>query len=99
MRICNADGGGVEAGGNATRCVGTLIGRPAVIETLGGMLRVTPADGGAEVTLGEPAFDWERIPLAMSMDRRDMPFAWDELEHGAGVNVGTQNIVDRKIVL
>src|SRR3546814_15775378 len=71
MRIFNADGGEVEACGNATRCVATLIGQPAVIETLGGMLRVTPADGGAEVTLGEPVFDWERIPLAMPMDTRD----------------------------
>src|SRR3546814_476411 len=75
------------------RCVATLIGKPAAIETLGGMLRVTPADGGAEVTLGEPAFEWERIPLAMPMDTRDMPVAWDELEHGAAVNVGNPHIV------
>src|SRR3546814_630853 len=93
MRIFNADGGEVEACGNATRCVATLIGKPAAIETLGGMLRVTPADGGAEVTLGEPAFEWERIPLAMPMDTRDMPVAWDELEHGAAVNVGNPHIV------
>ena len=93
MRIFNADGGEVEACGNATRCVATLIGQPAVIETLGGMLRVTPADGGAEVVLGEPVFDWEHIPLAMPMDTRDMPVAWDELEHGAAVNVGNPHIV------
>ena len=93
MRIFNADGGEVEACGNATRCVATLIGKPAVIETLGGMLRVTPADGGAEVTLGEPEFDWEHIPLAMPMDTRDMPVAWDELEHGAAVNVGNPHII------
>src|SRR3546814_9513695 len=30
MRIFNADGGEVEACGNAPRCVATLIGRPAV---------------------------------------------------------------------
>src|SRR3546814_860555 len=53
----------------------------------------TPTDGGAEVTLGEPAFEWERIPLAMPMDTRDMPVAWDELEHGAAVNVGNPHIV------
>ena len=82
MRIFNADGSEVEACGKATRCVAKLIGKPAVIETVGGMLRVTPADGGAEVVLGEPVFDWEHIPLAMPMDTRDMPVAWDELEHG-----------------
>src|SRR3546814_16608181 len=84
MRIFNADGGEVEACGNATRCVATLIGKPAAIETLGGMLRVTPADGGAEVTLGEPAFEWERIPLAMPMDTSDMHVAWAELAHEIG---------------
>ena len=93
MRIFNADGSEVGACGNATRCVATLLGEPSVIETLGGMLRVTPADGGAEVVLGEPVFDWEHIPLAMPMDTRDMPVAWDELEHGAAVNVGNPHIV------
>ena len=57
------------------------------------MLRVTPADGGAEVVLGEPAFDWQAIPLAMPMDTRDMPVAWDELEHGAAVSVGNPHII------
>src|SRR3546814_17735407 len=54
MRIFNADGGEVEACGNATRCVATLIGQPAVIETLGGMLRVTrPTASSAEQSVGE----------------------------------------------
>src|SRR3546814_9075864 len=78
MRIFNADGGEVEACGNATRCVATLIGKPAAIETLGGMLRVTPADGGAEVTLGEPAFECDRIPRAMPMDTRDKAVARED---------------------
>lgn len=93
MRIFNADGGEVEACGNATRCVATLLGQPATIETLGGHLKVTPSDGGAEVTLGEPEFAWELIPLAMPMDTRDMPVAWGELEHGAAVNVGNPHVI------
>src|SRR3546814_19057220 len=51
------------------------------------------AEGGAEGRLVEPAFEWEHIPLAMPMDTRDMPVAWDELEHGATVNVGNPHIV------
>lgn len=93
MRIFNADGSEVEACGNATRCVATLLGKPATIETLGGHLKVAPGEGGAEVILGEPMFDWEHIPLAMPMDTRDMPVAWGELEHGATVNVGNPHVV------
>src|SRR3546814_8966579 len=29
----------------------------------------------------------------MPMDTRDMPVAWDELEHGAAVNVGNPHLV------
>src|SRR5579872_1611268 len=38
MRIFNADGGEVEACGNATRAVGMLEGQARRIETLGGIL-------------------------------------------------------------
>jgi diaminopimelate epimerase len=93
MRIFNADGGEVEACGNATRCIATLLSGPATIETLGGILHTTPGDSGATVTLVPPAFDWELIPLAMPMDTRDMPVSWDELERPAAVNVGNPHVV------
>lgn len=93
MRIFNADGGEVEACGNATRCVATLLDRPARIETLGGVLSVSPHDGGAAVELAEPLFDWEHVPLAMPMDTSDMPVAWDMLERPMAVNVGNPHVV------
>ena len=93
MRIFNADGGEVEACGNATRCVATLFGGPATIETLGGMLHVSASDGLAEVELAEPLFDWEHIPLAMPMDSSDMPVGWGALERPAAVNVGNPHVV------
>ena len=45
MRIFNHDGGEVEACGNASRAVGLLLGQPAQIETLGGLIAVDPAAG------------------------------------------------------
>jgi diaminopimelate epimerase len=93
MRIFNSDGGEVEACGNATRCIALLMEGPAEIETVAGILHVEPAAASATVTLGRPEFDWERIPLAMPMDTRDMPVAWEDLARPTAVNVGNPHAI------
>jgi len=93
MRIFNADGSEVEACGNATRAVGLLHGGPARIETLGGLVQASPADGGIAVDMGEPRFDWNAIPLAYAMDTLAMPVGWEELEGPVAVNVGNPHAV------
>ena len=93
MRIFNADGGEVEACGNATRAVGLLHGKPARIETLGGILQSSPADWGVAVDMGEPRFEWQAIPLAYALDTLRMPVGWDELEAPVAVNVGNPHVV------
>jgi diaminopimelate epimerase len=93
MRIFNADGGEVEACGNATRCVVSLLGGAARIETLGGLLGGRSDGGLVSVEMGEPRFDWEAIPLAYGMDTQAMPVAWEELASPAAVNVGNPHAV------
>jgi diaminopimelate epimerase len=93
MRIFNADGGEVEACGNATRCIALLMGGPARIETNGGMLSTVPGDAAATVTLEPPVFDWDRIPLAMVMDTADMPVGWEDLERPMAANVGNPHVI------
>lgn len=93
MRIFNADGGEVEACGNASRCVALLLEKPARIETIGGILDTIPQGALATVTLKPPAFDWELIPLAMPMDTYDMPVGWDVLERPMAVNVGNPHAI------
>ncbi|SLK08649.1 diaminopimelate epimerase [Novosphingobium mathurense] len=93
MRIFNADGSEVEACGNATRAVGLLHGRPARIETLGGLLHASPSDNGISVEMGKPRFDWDRIPLAYAMDTHSMPVGWDELTDPIAVNVGNPHVI------
>lgn len=70
MRIINADGLEVDACGNATRCVGWLVGaelsRPGVtIETNAGLL-TAQIMGQDQVTvdMGVPKFGWQDIPLS-----------------------------------
>jgi diaminopimelate epimerase len=93
MRIFNADGGEVEACGNASRAVALLHGSPARIETAGGILTARPEHGGAAVDMGEPRFEWDAIPLAYAMDTAALPVGWDELEQPAAVNVGNPHAV------
>lgn len=92
MRIWNADGGEVESCGNATRCVVQLTGANT-IDTEGGLLTGGLLGDQVEVSLGEPRFDWEDIPLAYPMDTAALPMAWDELEHPFAVNVGNPHVV------
>lgn len=93
MRIFNADGGEVEACGNATRAVGVLHGKPATIDTLGGLLTATPVDAGIAVEFDPPKFEWDRIPLAYAMDTLAMPVGWEDLESPSAVNVGNPHVV------
>jgi diaminopimelate epimerase len=94
MRIYNADGAEVEACGNATRCVGSLLfaetGRAdADILTVAGLLRAAPADGGrVSVDMGVPRLGWQEIPLAREMDTAHLDLALGPVSDPVGTNVG-----------
>jgi diaminopimelate epimerase len=92
MRIWNQDGGEVESCGNATRCVIQLTGAKTV-ETDGGVLSGHNLGAEVEVTLPQPSFDWDRIPLAYAMNTSPLPMAWDELANPIAVNVGNPHLV------
>jgi diaminopimelate epimerase len=93
MRIFNADGGEVEACGNATRAVAMLTGGTSTIETQGGILTGEALQGGARVQLEPPRFDWDHIPLAYPMDTAAMPVGWEALERAVAVNVGNPHVI------
>jgi diaminopimelate epimerase len=92
MRIWNSDGGEVESCGNATRCVVQLTGAKR-IETDGGLLNGESLGGEVEVSIREPRFAWDEIPLAYPMDTGALPLAWAELQHPMAINVGNPHLV------
>ena len=92
MRIWNGDGGEVESCGNATRCVVALTGA-ASIETSGGLLEGAAIDDEVEVTIGEPRFAWDDIPLAYAIDTAALPMAWESLEGPMALSVGNPHVV------
>ncbi|HEY0116628.1 MAG TPA: diaminopimelate epimerase [Allosphingosinicella sp.] len=93
MRIFNADGGEVEACGNAARCVVLLIGGELRIETLGGIIHGASTYEGVTVDLGRPRFAPDEIPVLYPMDTRNMPVGWEGLSEPFAVNVGNPHLV------
>ena len=100
MRIWNAEGGQVDACGNATRCVGWLLLEEAhkdsaVIETNAGLLRIERAGPlQVRVDMGEPKLEWWQIPLSQPMDTACLElFAEPELAMPGAVNMGNPHVV------
>jgi len=92
MRIWNSDGGEVESCGNATRCVVQLTGA-RTIDSDGGLLQGEDLGADVEVSIGEPRFNWDQVPLAYAMDTAELPMAWDGLEKPMALSVGNPHVV------
>ena len=93
MQIFNADGGEVEACGNAARCVVALLGGEPSIETAGGDISGTAESNAATVNMGFPRLEWDQIPLAYAMDTLNMPVGWEDLDNPVAVNVGNPHVI------
>ncbi len=98
MRIRNADGSEVEACGNATRCVASVVMKErgadaVVIETVVGLLHATAKSDLISVDMGPVRLDWRDIPLARSMDTLHLGIEEGPLRDPAGVNVGNPHAV------
>ena len=99
MQIRNADGGEVEACGNASRCIASLLmaesgsGQVAV-ETVAGLLDCrAAANGMVTVDMGIAKLDWKQIPLSQTMDTGTINLSVGPLAAPVGVNVGNPHAV------
>jgi len=98
MRIRNADGGEVEACGNAARCVGQLIldekgSDQAKIKTLGGELLAVRSEAGITVDMGPAYLDWQDIPLVGEMDTLALNMHEGPLSNPVAVGMGNPHAV------
>lgn len=98
MRIRNADGGEVDACGNASRCVADLLmremGRDSiVIETGAGLLDAERASSGRiTVDMGPARLDWRDIPLAEPQDTNHLDLSLGPLKDPAAVSMGNPHV-------
>lgn len=98
MRIYNADGGEVEACGNAARCVSRLLmdegGLDAVLlDTASGVLSAGRAENGVTVDMGALRTNWDEIPLARDCDTLAVPLGIEGLPDPVAVNIGNPHAV------
>lgn len=82
LRILNADGGEVEACGNASRCIGAVLMAEkktdhVTLETRAGALEARAASNGVAVDMGPARLDWKDIPLARAMDTAHVDLSID----------------------
>ena len=94
MRIRNADGGEVEACGNATRCIGAVLlnetgGETVRVRTEADLLTVSRAGYGlVTVDMGIPRTGWENIPLSSEVDTLHLDLACGPLSDPAASSMG-----------
>jgi len=99
MRIFNADGGEVEACGNASRCVAALLMDELkrdhlIIETKSGLLDAEEGPNGAiTIDIGRVKLDWRDIPLRDAVDTLHLPVSMGSLSDPVAVNVGNPHAV------
>lgn len=99
MRIWNADGGEVDACGNAARCVAWLLMEEGGagtrrIETQAGLLYAERRGPDLiTVDMGSPLLRWEEIPLARAMDTARLDFEIGGHVAPGAVNMGNPHVV------
>jgi len=99
IRIWNADGGEVDACGNAVRCVGSLLLKATgndqvIIETAERSIKVSgQRNESICVDMGEPQFGWTEIPLAKDLDTLSLDISAGELINPVAISMGNPHAV------
>lgn len=99
MTIYNSDGSEIATCGNATRCVADFLMRErsadtATIETKAGIRtgRRT-ADGGVQVNMGAPKWEWQAIPLSESRNTLHLGLEEGLLADPVAISMGNPHMV------
>jgi len=104
LKFYNSDGGEISACGNGSRCVAYLLmkenkNQEVSIKTKVGMLQAKLKDKNqVTINMGQPKFDWNKIPLLKKMDNQNLKIKINsingkEIVGGFSLSVGNPHVV------
>lgn len=98
-RFFNRDGTEAEICGNALRCIGKYYFKKfnktnLTVETNSGLIDVEKHDNGnISVDLGKPNLKWNKIPINVDIDVRNLGLDFKYLRGGFALNIGNPHII------
>ena len=104
LKFYNSDGGEISACGNGSRCVAYLLmnqnkKKEILIKTKVGILQAKLNDKNqVTINMGQPKFDWDKIPLSKKMDNKNLKIkinniSGKEIFGGFSLSVGNPHVI------
>ena len=104
LEFYNSDGGEISACGNGSRCVAYLLmkenkSKKISLKTKVGILQAELNDKNlVSINMGQPCFEWEKIPLLKKMDNKNLQIKINSLDGseimgGFSLNIGNPHII------
>ena len=104
LKFYNSDGGEVSACGNGSRCVAYLLmkennKKKISLRTKAGILHAKLNDKNLiTINMGQPSFDWNKIPLLKEMDNKNLRIKINsndgqEITGGFSVSIGNPHLI------
>ena len=104
LKFYNSDGGEISACGNGSRCVAYLLmkenkNKEILIKTRVGILQAKLNDKNqVTINMGQPKFDWNKIPLLKKMDNKNLKIkinnlSGKEIAGGFALSIGNPHVI------
>jgi len=104
LKFYNSDGGEISACGNGSRCVAYLLmkenkNKKISLRTKVGILEAKLNDKNlVSINMGQPNFEWNKIPLLKKMDNKNLEIEIDsndgkEVKGGFSLSIGNPHII------
>jgi len=104
LKFYNSDGGEISACGNGSRCVAYLLmkennNKTISLKTKVGILQAELNDKNlVSINIGQPNFEWDKIPLLKQMDNKNLEIKIDSIDGkevigGFSLSIGNPHVI------